>query len=319
GLGRFQPISWKRSAFRRVVGWSMLLGVDRPFCTIADVPIEGHADFDFDGWLEQVRADLNEPEATAVVFWHPRHEETPNEKRKRAIVHLFDRQLRPIGFAKISFDEQNDRRLQKEAEAIGQLQQLGLRQFRFPRVLLHRQHADHSYLLLEPLPTSGRPVDLTLQAFPRPSVREYAGAATPLPAEHVENLSWWGRYKHAIGERCNAFADELAERIGSGVEVCRVHGDMQPSNILWDGDDVWIFDWEDSCPDGPVMLDEINFYMVIHLSQSASDPDGQRARFFDRFLRDAGPERRLAVMLALAFRATIHLDDAMLMMEHWNR
>ena len=297
----------------------MLMGLDGLFSTTAASPIDPDNGFDFQCWLEQVRSELGASDAEGVVFWHPKFEDTAAEKRRRVTVHIFAGALKPIGFAKVSFDEENDRRLEAEARTLRELETQGIQRFRYPKVLSLSKAGGHVYLIVEPLPETALPVDLRPEAFPAQAVAEYAGPARHVPGDEVRNLSWWRKYEEAVDTNCTEFVEELSSRIRRGVEVCRAHGDMQPSNVISDGGDVWIFDWEDCCLDAPCMTDAVDFYMMLNFRKTLANPVVQLRRFADRFLSDANTRVRLAVMLALAFRSTVCPEDAKLFMQHWNQ
>ena len=318
-LARFQPVSPRRAAFRQLMSLSMLVGADRLFCTASDHPIDPTGGFEFHRWMDQVRSELDEPEAAGVVFWNPSFERIPTDKRTRINVHLFDRAVRPVAFAKISFNESNDRRLENEAQTIRQLGRQGIKTFRFPRVLTLNKLGAHTYLLLEPLPESARTLRLNVEAYPRHCVAEYAELSRSVKGHEVEQLSWWKDYLESLDDRCAKFAEELAALIHEEVEVCRAHGDMQTSNVIRDGDQVWIFDWEDSRLDAPRMTDEIDFYMMLNYRKTLADPLLELRRFEDRYLRKATRQCRASVMMALAFRSTVCPNDALLFMQNWDK
>ena len=297
----------------------MLLGLDGLFSTTATSPIDQDNGHDFQCWLEQVRSELGVADAEGVVFWHPKFEKTVAEKRRRVTIHLFDNALKPIGFAKVSFDDGNDRRLEAEARALHKLEAQGVKRFRYPKVLSLSKAGEHVYLIVEPLPETALPVALCPEAFPEQAVAEYAGPARHVPGDEVRHLSWWQKYEEAVDTSCTDFVEELSSRIQDGVEVCRAHGDMQPSNVNSDGGDVWIFDGEDCCHDAPCMSDAVDFYMMPNFRKTLANPIVQLRRFADRFLSDANTRVRLAVMLALAFRSTVCPEDAKLFMQHWNQ
>jgi hypothetical protein len=315
GIARYQPITRKRAAYRRLMRLLMHLGLDRVVGRTVTSPVDRANGFDFHAWMERTRADLDEPRATCVVFWPPQRD------RGRIYVHVFGSEFRPIGFAKISFDESNDVRLDREERMLRDLAGGGLRTFRVPRVLSSgRTGTDgHASLVMEPIPESARPLPRVEGAYPARCVAELAAETRRLSAAEIRRTSWWAEYESLLGDEHAAFAADLSERLVDGGSVCRTHGDFGTTNIVRDGDSLWIFDWEESHQEGPVLTDEISFYLGVNRPRSSTDPGSLIARFRERFLGDGSPIRRVDVMLALAFRYTVNARPAGLLISNWDQ
>lgn len=313
GLARFQPFTAKRAIFRRLMRLSMLLGVDRFLAKSAASPIEPSADFDFEAWFDQARADLGEPGASAVVFWPTQRD------RGRIYVHIFDQSIRPIGFAKVAFDQDNDQRLLTEAKTLTALQAQGLQECHVPAVLSAGWSHGHYYVILEPIPTTAQPLEATYNAYPGPCVEEFAGRPRTVQPDRLDRLAWWQQFCEANGDKCGAFVEQLRQMARNGVQVRRAHGDFGPANIVRVDGRLWVYDWEESCDDAPALTDEVSFYLGINFKKILADPLAALGKFAARHLRNVQPQRRTDVMLALAFRHTVGFKDASLFIEHWER
>ncbi|MEE9131726.1 MAG: hypothetical protein V3T84_17050 [Phycisphaerales bacterium] len=313
GLARLQPFTPKRAMYRRVMHLSMLLGVDRFLAKSAASPIEPSADFDFKAWFDQARADLGEPGASAVVFWPPQRD------RGRIYVHIFDQSTRPIGFAKVASDHDNDQRLVTEAKTLAALQAEGLQECHVPAVLSAGWSHGHYYVILEPIPTTAQPLEATCDAYPSQCVEEFAGTPRMVEPEHLDRLAWWQRFCEATDNRCGAFFEQLRQLARNGVRVRRAHGDFRHANIVRVDGGLWVYDWEESCDDAPALADEVSFYLGINFKKILADPLPVLSKFAARHLRNAHPQRRTDIMLALAFHHTAGFEDASLFIKHWER
>ncbi len=307
GVSRYQPVTPRRAAFRSLMSLSMLARADWLLGTMADDPVECEG-FSFHAWMDEIRGTLGVRGASGVVFWPPQRD------RGRIYVHLFDTGLRPIGFAKVAFDAHNAACLRREAQTLRELDRMELASCRVPRILAAGEHGSAFHLVLEPIPASARPLE-SGAPFPSRCVAEFAGPPRRVGPERLGELSWWGEHER----QCTggAFEDELRDSLGAGAAVCRAHGDFGPANIVRDGAMLWIFDWEESRPDGPVLADEVMFTVGMDL-QTARDPRRGLDLVRERFLRGSAP-RRAEAMLALAFRRALGMADAARIIECWNQ
>ena len=322
---RFQADSWKRAAFQRAIRGAIVAGVDRWLWPAADGPFDDSADkesthkksvkFNFSGWLNDLRGVLEEPTAVAAVVWPPQAD------RGRVYVHLLAASGDPVAFAKISFDAANDHCLNVEAETLRQLQSLSLSQCHPPALLAESTHNGHRYVVVEPLPENARPVEQSWRSYPSDCVVQYAGQHERLTAEKVADLDWWKAYQHGSSVGTDAFRQELNNAIQDGLDVCRVHGDLGPGNLVLESNPrrLWLFDWENSHPRGPKLTDRVNFFIAISQATILSDPiRGLRelaAHFFSADPRFA----RKDVLAALAYLHTVDIRGATALIQQWDR
>lgn len=313
GLARFQPFTPRRAAYQRLMRLSMLLGVDRLLSIEAASPIAGPIAFEFAAWLERVREDLNQGDLAAVVFWPPQRD------RGRVYVHLFNANTRPVGFAKLSFDEANDAALRNESRTLAELSAMNLRRCRVPSVLSAGRAQGHEYLIVEPVPATARPIADGPDNYPRQSVDEFAGQPRAMRGAELSRLSWWPRFLARVDESCRPFVDELMQLTAGGFSVRRAHGDFGHANLLHADGTLWILDWEESCADAPAATDEISFRLAMKTRRFLADPIGSAADFAHIHLAGQSSQRRIDVMLALAFRLGVGMQDAAVIIRNWNQ
>ncbi len=311
GLARYQPFTFKRKLYRRLIWVCINTGLDRFFSRPATSPLADTFGFDFDRWLSQAQADLGAGGLIGIVYWPPQAD------RRRIYVHLFNTDLTPVGFVKVSLDTVNDGSLERETKALETLHTAALQQCRVPRVLSAGRFGGHTYLITEPIPVSAKPVAALVESFPRACVDEYAGHARRVSAQEITGLSWWAAYRSTLGNTDGGFHNALMGSMAHGLDIGNAHGDMGSANLVRDGETLWVYDWENYCDDAPLLADEIGFYMAINFTRILTDPKHELDRFCQRFLRDTPDLTPCSVLASLAFRAAWGLDDAILFLKHW--
>jgi len=87
--------------------------------------------------------------------------------------------------------------------------------------------------------------------------------------------------------------------------------------MVSDGNHIWIFDWESSHAAAPALADSIGFFMSFTMAKTQRNPLACLRRIQEIFLADRSDQRRLAVMLALAFRHACGIPDAASVIQVW--
>lgn len=315
GIARYQPITFKRSLYRKIMTAAICTGLDRFIASTVQNPIVNNTNFDFASWLKSLASIMGEDDISAAIFWPPQAD------RGRVYVHILNSKQKPLGFAKISFDDHNDKCLDNEAKLLKQLSSTTIANMRVPEVINYQPAAtgSHSVLLLEPLPADARPLEPNQASFPADCAKAIAGAHYPLESGGCETLSWWPAFLNRSDAIDDAFSKELSDSNTEKAMLCRSHGDFTIANLVKDSNEIlWVFDWEESCPDGPILADEVSFFLDIHRPKTDSDHQTLITQFKTHFLAESDPIRRIDVMLALAFRFTVHKTDADLIISRWS-
>ena len=315
---RYQGTTWKRAAFQRAVRWTITFGVDRWLWPVVDSPLGTSAEldvarFDFVGWLDELRSVLDAPTAVASVVWPPQVD------RGRVYVHLLAADGAPVAFAKIAFDAANNVYLAAEASALRELQAMSLCECHPPTLLAEGLHGEQRYVVVEPLPAQAQPVTASWDSFPAAAVAEYAGHARRLAAEEVRQLDWWQTFQHSR-DGGDAFTSELENVAQDGLEVCRVHGDLGPANLVLNAADqrLWLFDWEHYHRHGPKLTDLINFFVAVEHGAIFSDPTEGLRRLASYFWSVDSSFARQDVMAALAYLHTANIQAATILIDRWD-
>jgi len=310
-LGLLHPVSRRRRIYQRMLGLAMRLGIDGLLAKRVDDPL---VDPGIDNLLRELGSMLDQPELDAAVFW------PPETSRGRVYLHLFDRRQhtgRPVGFAKVSLDDFNDRRLEHEATVLDELARHPSDALHVPVVLGRGQVAGHQVVITEPLPADARPIPSRLGAFPAACVKAFAGEARSVGPDELPGLSWWPAYRQHLNGGGDAFDTQLQSLVAGGIAVGRAHGDFGPSNIFETTGGLWVLDWEESAADAPMLADEVTFDLGVNARRIAGNPVAALRDFAQRHLRSADDARRGEILMALAFRAAVGPRDARSFIRNW--
>lgn len=120
-----------------------------------------------------------------------------------------------------------------------------------------------------------------------------------------------------LDSECQQFHLEMTSLLHSGIDVCRVHGDLSRHNILREGRVLWIYDWEESVHDAPARTDLVGFALSLRQSAVRANPALWSSLVRRRFLENGQVADRAEIMMALAFRHAAGIDDATLVIRNW--
>lgn len=287
---------------------AVAVGMDGFISRTTANPIEATYNFDLAAWLAHVTGVLECSRRGdpchllhAVIVWPPQHD------RGRVYVHLLDETGRAVGFAKISFDETNNRSLDNEARTLNTLHGLNLQRSHTPRVLHHGHFEEHTFLVLEPIPEHAQsarlsPTELLALA------EEYAGPSRRISRDELESLDWWQRWRE-IAHHTPAFAEAVEAAVADGLHVCRVHGDLGPENAILVKGQPWLFDWEHASELGPTMTDRICTWFAPNHRLITRRPDEAARSFAADFLAPGTPARDEA-LTALGYLCAVRHGSA---------
>jgi hypothetical protein len=235
--------------------------------------------------------------------------------RRRLYLHVFDDSGQQVVFLKIGLDEENSSFISREANALDSLNKNGSSTFKVPSVYWYQRIGECSVLALEAMPSSNKFSRSTKVAFPAEAVREYAGRARQIEPLHLNNLSW-GSIANAAANNGRPFFSELTN-IATGLQVVRAHGDLGIHNISYRNGHPWIFDWERCTLDAPMHADRVGFELSSLSRKVTARPTDWRTTL-DNLAPGLGRMRRIDLMFALAFRASMGMEDAKAVIVNWS-
>jgi hypothetical protein len=295
GVRLYKESSARRRLFKTVIRLGVFACVDKWVGREHLTPVPKHPTFNFEAWLDQVRQDLRIPDAQAVVTF-------PGQPRRaRFYVNLVSPEGDPLGFAKISLDSKNDRHLLTENEVLSALADQFNLSFRLPTVLVAGQFNSHQYLITEAMPVGARPIEAKWEPTPRRCHDELVRESHQI--KPIRRLSWWNSFS-ALRDQVEPLAEAVDRWADQEIDVCWAHGDFTHRNICEAGNSVWIFDWENSSPDAPVMTDEVRFFWAMQSRRITAGLARVAFALSRNFLTGADERRRRDLALALAFLCT---------------
>ena len=315
----YQGFTFKRAVVRWVMQIAVSLHADKILSSLVINPLKDRS-FLVDSWLKQVKTELDVLAVLPVIIW-PRQ-----IQRGRVYIYLLSDNCESICFCKISFDDFNDACLLRELHSIRYLRHQHLQLCELPAVLVDGNWNGHKYIIEEPLIMNALPsypnIAKTVQRY-RPCIEEYGGPVRLSAPIEVKSFLWWHALKNSLLEPIKCFVSELFDLICScsGLPVRRVHGDLGPHNIIEMADQLRIIDWEESSENGPILTDEIGYYICVTAKSMRRRPKEVLRKFGQLYLLGASHERVRDVMAALAFRRTVATSDTSdtdVYIMHWN-
>lgn len=187
---------------------------------------------------------------------------------RKTMLHLVDERGRPVGYAKVGWDDVTDRLVATEGEVLAEV---GGREgpARAPRLLARLDYLGHPVTVTEPLPDDARG-SLTRVAEP---TSEELFALTPVVRHaRVADTAQFHGVCRRLAETLDAphvrplagqaltVAAAVASHVVPIPVTARWHGDLAPWNRARDASgQLWIWDWENAEPDAVAGLDAVHW------------------------------------------------------------
>ncbi len=259
-----------------------------------------------DDWRKWVESVQGEP----VIVW-------PNDPaRGRVYVHLLDEHGRNRSFAKLAFDERNARLIRNERDALESAAAVVGGAFSVPRVLGEGACGGICHVTVTPIPAGLRKLEAEEDDRLKRIIATYRGEARTVTGEQLRAMPWWKTFAASM-RRLPDFVELVAAATQRGTRVCRVHGDLNETNVLSDDRNVWLLDWERSSAEGPWRTDEICREADRRWPVSRRDP-GAALRDFRAACWEGKPaEEQGEILAALAYLTAAEFTPAVVLAEHW--
>jgi len=302
--------TWKKRTVRTAVQMMFATGLTRRVWPLREIQLPGISDKELEGWLSQVRLDLGQDDLQAVLVW------PADPDRGRLYLYLLDANGEKKAFCKLAFDARNSALIRREGEVLQRLAALELTQCRLPAVLTSGLVAGQDFLVVALAPARARITDWLKDSPINNMIAEYRGDPRPLDGAALRTLDWWSGVEKLFPPG-NRFRTAIDKAIESGISVCRVHGDVNQTNVLRDGGEIWLLDWEQSHEDGPALTDTICAAVDRLSLEQPNDPEGNLRKFKKEFIDDSEEKTKHQAVLALAFLASARFTPAITLIHSW--
>ena len=156
--------------------------------------------------------------------------------------------------------------LQHECVAVGKLDSLGTLPFRYPRCLGYEPFTgDSGVAVFSMLPETATPL-VFYQGMWEKEIRRirdsFAISRKVVSYKDLADERWVCDFKKKISP-ASAFDKAFTETLNEGVEVSWIHGDFAGHNFRKSEGTIWLFDWEEMTEHGPILTDEICFFLCV--------------------------------------------------------
>jgi hypothetical protein len=280
--------SFNRLRPRRVRGRRAVLGTlaAAGATRLVARPVEVRAPRDAPRLLDHLAAVLGEPDLVfATTEQAGRGFQTP-------MLQLFSPAGRPVGFAKLGWDDVTAGLVDTEAAALALVATARPATFRSPAVLWHGRWEGLAVLVTAPMPAAARRLPAS-GLPPFEPLHEVATLDGLLRARTVTDSAWWHAARAtaaatvALGDPTLEQAVAATETAVAGADLTfgRWHGDWVEWNLATADGELYAWDWAYSAPDVPFGFDVLQFFFLRHRNVDGA-PD---AVALDRAAVDAAP------------------------------
>ena len=302
--------TWKKRVLRDAFLGASRVGVARWLFPATNLPLPGVPAGDFADWLSDIQARIGSSMLLPMLAW------PGDPTRGRVYLHLLDESGITKAFCKLSLDQPNDALIRHEGETLAGLAHLDLKLCRIPEVIATGRLGGHESLVVSRASNHARASDWQRDRPIDDVIREYAGTTRTLSREDACRLPWWSGLTGFCRDRPEFHAN-VNRAAAAGVQVCRIHGDLNQTNVLRDGDDIWLLDWEQSQADGPCLTDPVCAAVDYLCCLHPNDPHGNARKFRNRFLDGHDETTRNQAILALAYLGSVRFTPAIAIIDAW--
>jgi len=272
--------------------------------------LPGVGTIDFEAWMGSLCQQLEVSEACPVLVW------PADPARGRIYLYLLDLKGDRVGFCKLGLDARNNNLIERERQALIHLQSMQLRHSRIPKLLASGDLKGASYIVAEMTPRNTRISDWHEDPSLDRHIAEYAGSGRLMERAEIEALPWWSRIREKYAHHL-ALMNEVAAAVDQGVEVCLVHGDLNCTNVLRNGNEVWLLDWEQSDRNAPCLTDQVCVAVDQLWLDHHTDPAASLRKLMQLFPVSENRIIRARVVMALAYLGSVGFTPAIAIIDAW--
>jgi hypothetical protein len=277
-----------------------------------ELSLPGVGKVDFEQWMEALGEQFAVSELCPVLVW------PADPARGRVYMYLLSNTGEKLGFCKLGLDARNNELIERERQALEHLQSMELKLSRIPKLLAHGclegEIEGGAYLVVEITPTKARNIDWQNDTSIDANIAEYAGSSRMIERAEIESLSWWPNVTRRFAGH-SVLMDEINAAVDHGIEVCLAHGDLNCTNVLCDGRQIWLLDWEQSDENAPILTDRVCMMVDKLWLANPDDEAGNLQKIRDIFSCENDPKKRAQVIMALAYLGASGFPPALAMID----
>lgn len=263
--------------------------------------------------VRELAYSINSKAQEFIIFFQEQTE------RRRLYAHIINDE-KPQYFAKILLTTDNSSGLENEYRA-AKFCEANIQLFDVPKMEQIHYGEGYTALLARSIGwnKSGceaiRPVDFV--AIAKEIARHHRSQIDRIMLFEQE---WWCRFRRIAVHDFDCFVEDLLQEAAEAGEfiVNFAHGDLGHHNLQISVESIILFDWEDSCFTAPMLTDFIAAFLYEQRDSSANH--------FERSFRtwalarlDGMSFRRVDIMLALAYRLAIGIEDIVPVLRKWKK
>ena len=261
-------------------------------------------------WIEEMCG------ATGAAALHPLIVWPGDPDRGRLYAHLIDDTGQALAFAKLALDEHNAALIRHEAETLRTLAAMRLKLARLPTVVAAGATRGAEFLTVTCAPRTARASDWQVDPPVDSIVAEFAGEERTIRPDDADARPWFPAMRGFYRDKPD-LQQAIDGAARDGIRVRRIHGDMNRTNVLRDGDDTWLLDWERSAAAGPAWADPLCMALDALAKCHPGDPGAMLAGIRAKLAPDGGRDAECEMALALAYLGFAGFPDAKQVLEHW--
>jgi hypothetical protein len=309
-IGCYPAHTWKKRAVRSLLGLTVRCRLDRALWRETATPLDGVPAEELDAWIAEVRRQIGAPGVRPVFVW------PADAARGRVYVYWLDDSGEVSAFGKLALDRKNSAHIETEQRTLETLAQKSLRRSRVPGIRAAGSLHGYSYLIVERAPVDARITQWETDAPIADSVREYAGPERRMSFAELEGMGWWQQFREAYRAH-PAVLERLRRAAAAGLGVCRVHGDLNQTNILRTTDGIWLLDWERSEESGPSLTDAVCMEVDRLWPRTKVNAAEGLREFLASQWEGRSEADRDRVLLGLAYLCAAEFTPATALLEAW--
>jgi hypothetical protein len=225
----------------------------------------------------------------------------PQNKDKRFIALLIDNEGQISGFAKVALDEKTTILFKNEANALKYFLINKPREFLIPKMLYEAEFDEGYYFIQTIIPFQTQYFSNIKDMRWLKIINEIANInKVQKPLSH---FSWWKELK-TTQKPIRTLLRYLETKCREKIDVCNVHGDFGPGNILYDKDTFWVYDWEEFNQVAPIMTDYLAYVIECFLKLRFTTNRGIANKIINYLRRNVESADNYNLAIALAYMST---------------